>query len=79
MYDLQRTSRRQHHAIVHALQNGEGAGVAALMYEHAYETKASINLASNTWRSGLEDEEVSCLEKGADWESRRGNREERLR
>ena len=36
MYESLRTAHRQHHAIVQALENGEGARVAALMFEHAY-------------------------------------------
>lgn len=44
MYDYLGSAHRQHHAIVQALENGEGARVAALMYEHAYSTKASINM-----------------------------------
>jgi GntR family transcriptional regulator of vanillate catabolism len=44
MYDSLWSAHRQHHAIVHALDNGEGARVSALMFEHAYATKASINM-----------------------------------
>jgi GntR family transcriptional regulator, vanillate catabolism transcriptional regulator len=44
MYDMLSYAHRQHHAIVHALENGEGVRVAALMFEHAYTTKASINM-----------------------------------
>jgi GntR family transcriptional regulator of vanillate catabolism len=44
MYDYLNAAHRQHHAIVQALENGEGARVAGLMYEHAYSTKASINM-----------------------------------
>jgi GntR family transcriptional regulator of vanillate catabolism len=55
MYDSLSYAHRQHHAIVLALENGEGVRVAALMYEHAYETKASINLARKTRRSGPEE------------------------
>ncbi len=52
MYDMLWFSHRQHHAIVQALENGEGQRVAALMFEHAYVTKRSINLKSVTWRGG---------------------------
>jgi GntR family transcriptional regulator of vanillate catabolism len=45
MYDSLCVAHRQHQAIVQALDNGEGARVSALMFEHAYSTKASINLA----------------------------------
>src|SRR5208282_639361 len=55
MYASLSYAHRQHHAIVHALENGEGTRVAALMCEHAYGTKASINMARKTWRSGPED------------------------
>jgi GntR family transcriptional regulator of vanillate catabolism len=55
MYDSLSYAHRQHHAIVQALENGEGERVAALMYEHAYETKSSINIARKPWRSGPED------------------------
>jgi GntR family transcriptional regulator, vanillate catabolism transcriptional regulator len=44
MYDSLWYAHRQHHAIVHALENGEGVRVAGLMFEHAYGTKASINM-----------------------------------
>lgn len=50
MYDMLWFSHRQHHSIVQALENGEGQRVAALMCEHAYITKRSINLKSVTWR-----------------------------
>ncbi len=55
MYDSLSYSHHQHHAIVRALENGEGARLAALMYEHAYETKSSINMSPKTWRSGDEN------------------------
>jgi GntR family transcriptional regulator of vanillate catabolism len=45
MYDSLWAAHRQHQAIVQALDNGEGARVSALMFEHAYATKASINVA----------------------------------
>lgn len=59
MYDSLGYAHRQHHAIVQALENGEGERVAALMYEHAYGTKTSINMARSTWRPRLGDEEPS--------------------
>ena len=52
MHDFLSYAHRQHHAIVQALENGEGARVAALMFEHAYTTKSSINMSRNTWRPG---------------------------
>lgn len=51
MYDSLSSAHRQHHAIVQALENGEGVRVSGLMYEHAYSTKSSINLSRNSWRS----------------------------
>lgn len=64
MYDFLSYAHRQHHAIVQALENGEAARVGALMYEHAYETKTSINMARNIWRPRLEGEEPSKQESG---------------
>lgn len=55
MYEFLKYAHRQHHSIVNALENGEGARVAALMAEHAYITKASINMSRNTWRSAPEE------------------------
>ena len=55
MYDSLSYAHRQHHGIVQALENGEGSRVAALMCEHAYETKGSINMARKGWRSVPED------------------------
>lgn len=52
MFDMLWYSHRQHHAIVQALENGEGHRVSGLMFEHAYITKRSINLKSVTWRAG---------------------------
>lgn len=58
MHDMLWSAHHQHHAIVQALENGEGARVAALMFEHAYETKASINMSGrSSWRSGQAAEE----------------------
>ncbi|MGF6758129.1 GntR family transcriptional regulator [Paraburkholderia sp. GAS334] len=39
-------AHRQHHAIVGALLNGEGARVEALMKEHTHISKESLNLSS---------------------------------
>jgi GntR family transcriptional regulator of vanillate catabolism len=65
MYDSLSYAHRQHHAIVRALENGEGARVSALLYEHAYETKASTNMARKTWQSGQEvGGKPSPLERG---------------
>lgn len=53
MYTHLLYSHRQHHAIVEALENGQGARVAALMIEHSYQAKGSINLA-RSFRSDVE-------------------------
>ncbi len=55
MYDMLWFSHRQHHSIVQALENGEGARVAALMFEHAYVTKRSINLDRVNWRTSSQN------------------------
>jgi GntR family transcriptional regulator, vanillate catabolism transcriptional regulator len=57
MYDLLWYAHRQHHAIVQALELGEGGRVAALMFEHAVGTKVSINMERKTWRSTAESGE----------------------
>jgi GntR family transcriptional regulator of vanillate catabolism len=44
-YDMLRYAHRQHHAIVQALENREGVRVAALMFEHAYQIRESINIS----------------------------------
>jgi len=44
MYNWLGYAHRQHHAIVEALENGEGARASALMIEHAHVPKASINV-----------------------------------
>jgi GntR family transcriptional regulator, vanillate catabolism transcriptional regulator len=59
MYDLLWYAHRQHHAIVQALELGEGGRVAALMFEHAVGTKVSINMERKTWRSTSENGEAS--------------------
>jgi GntR family transcriptional regulator, vanillate catabolism transcriptional regulator len=52
MYESLKYYHRQHHAIVQALENGEGARVAALMFEHASGAKESINMTRTSSRSG---------------------------
>lgn len=59
MYDLLWYAHRQHHAIVQALEAGEGGRVAALMFEHACGTKISINMERKTWRSTTQGGEPS--------------------
>jgi GntR family transcriptional regulator of vanillate catabolism len=46
MYDMLYYAHRQHHAIVEALERGQGARAEALMREHANSAKESINLAA---------------------------------
>jgi GntR family transcriptional regulator of vanillate catabolism len=55
MYDVLRYAHRQHHAIVQALENKEGTRVAALMFEHAYGIRESINLSSAASRPDVTD------------------------
>jgi GntR family transcriptional regulator of vanillate catabolism len=62
MYDSLSSAHRQHHAIVQALESGEGARVNGLMYEHAYSTKSSINMNRKMWRGGA-DEDVTSTAK----------------
>lgn len=64
MYESLWQAHRQHHAIVQALEGGEGARVAALMFEHAYGTKASINLVRNTWRAAHDNGASASPEPG---------------
>ncbi|HTR48103.1 MAG TPA: GntR family transcriptional regulator [Verrucomicrobiae bacterium] len=63
MYQSLSHSHHQHHAIVQALENGEGARVAGLMYEHAYATKSSINMERKPWRTGAGDGRASAAEE----------------
>ena len=62
MYASLSYAHRQHHTIVNALEYGEGERVAALMYEHAYGTKASINMSRPAWRSNAQEGAPSPLE-----------------
>ena len=52
MYESLKYYHRQHHSIVQALENGEGARVAALMFEHSSGVKESINMTRTSLRSG---------------------------
>lgn len=63
MYDRLFYAHRQHHAIVQALENGESGRVAGLMCEHAYGTKASLNLGRVSWRAAQEND-TSRSEEG---------------
>ena len=62
MYDVLRYTHRQHQAIVQALENGEGVRVAALMFEHAYATRESINISRAASRPGAENAEALSAE-----------------
>jgi len=66
MYDLLRYTHRQHHAIVQALENGEGVRVAALMFEHAYGIRESINISQAAIRLNGADGNASTLEQRRD-------------
>ena len=46
MYDMLQYAHRQHHAIVDAIEHGQGARAEALMREHANAVKESINLTA---------------------------------
>jgi len=63
MYDSLEYAHHQHHSIVQALDNGEGMRVSALMFEHAYSTKASINMPRTTRRPGSENDATSPAEQ----------------
>ncbi|MCD9028732.1 GntR family transcriptional regulator [Luteimonas sp. BDR2-5] len=45
MHAMLHYAHRQHHAIVDAIDNGQGARAEALMREHAYAARESINMA----------------------------------
>lgn len=66
MYDMLWYAHRQHHAIVQALENGEGGRVAALMFEHAYGTKRSINLGRVSWRVSSQNGDGPAAELDAE-------------
>jgi GntR family transcriptional regulator of vanillate catabolism len=54
MFDSLRNAHLQHHAIVQAIEDGEGARAAALVYEHALERKVNIRLPCSN-RIGLRE------------------------
>ena len=64
MYDWLRYAHLHHHAIVEALENGEGARVAALMYEHACVAKTSINMTRSALRFAADNADASLLAQG---------------
>jgi GntR family transcriptional regulator, vanillate catabolism transcriptional regulator len=63
MYDHLVYGHRQHHTIVHALENGESSRVAALMVEHAQLSKTSINFSRGGLRSAGAASEISALDR----------------
>jgi GntR family transcriptional regulator of vanillate catabolism len=52
-------AHQQHHSIVSALERGEGGRVEALMREHVYPVKESLNIAA--------DADASCAPAGDRW------------
>jgi GntR family transcriptional regulator, vanillate catabolism transcriptional regulator len=63
MYDLLHYTHRQHHSIVQALENKEGARVAALMFEHACAIRESINMSRAMSRVTAENSDPPAVEK----------------
>lgn len=53
IYDLLYHAHRQHHAITDALEHGQGARAEALLKEHAFSQKQSMNLTQH--RPGMRD------------------------
>jgi GntR family transcriptional regulator, vanillate catabolism transcriptional regulator len=66
MYELLRYMHRQHHAIVQALENGEGARVSALMFEHAYGTRETTNISRTASRSVSGDGKSSSFRQNGE-------------
>ena len=64
MYDWLRYAHLHHHAIVEALEHGEGSRVAALMYEHACVAKTSITMTRSAMRFSAENAETPLQEHG---------------
>jgi GntR family transcriptional regulator of vanillate catabolism len=64
MYESLRYYQRQHHFIVQALENGEGARVAALMFEHASGAKESINMTRASSRSAAANADGLPFDQG---------------
>jgi len=64
MYEWLRYAHWHHHAIVQALENGEGTRVTALMYEHACVAKTSINMTRSALRFAPDNGEASFLAQG---------------
>lgn len=57
IFDLLYHAHRQHHAIADALENGQGARAEALLKEHVYSQKQSMNLAGH--RPGMQHSALS--------------------
>jgi GntR family transcriptional regulator of vanillate catabolism len=57
IYDLLHHAHRQHHAITDALENGQGARAEALLKEHVYAQKQSMNLVEH--RPGMQHAALS--------------------
>jgi GntR family transcriptional regulator of vanillate catabolism len=47
MYDLLYHAHQEHHAIADAIENGQGARAEALLKEHVYSQKRSMNLGGH--------------------------------
>lgn len=59
MFDLLYHAHRQHHAIANALENGQGARAEALLKEHVFAQKQSMNLTQH--RPGLQNASLAEL------------------
>jgi GntR family transcriptional regulator, vanillate catabolism transcriptional regulator len=59
IHDLLYHAHRQHHAITDALENGQGARAEALLKEHVYSQKQSMNLAVH--RPGMQHATLSGM------------------
>jgi GntR family transcriptional regulator, vanillate catabolism transcriptional regulator len=57
VYDLLRHAHNEHHAITDALEHGQGARAEALLKEHVYSQKRSMNLSEH--RPGMQQAVVS--------------------
>jgi GntR family transcriptional regulator, vanillate catabolism transcriptional regulator len=71
MYQSLWYAHRQHHAIVQALENGEGGRASALMVEHAYGTKSSINLGRTTWRAAADEDGARAADEESGTDSQK--------
>ena len=62
VYDLLHHAHRQHHAITDALENGQGARAEALLKEHVFSQKQSMNLAEH--RPGMQHSGLAGMAAG---------------